>query len=157
MEIDVPHPSFRRQRLCVRTAGFIASAKVLVDGIPIKRAKGKYFLVDDSGRPVTAELKINFLDPIPQLKLENEMLALAPKLQWYEYAWSGIPIILLFIGGGLGALIGMSAAYANTRIFRSNRSVGKRFALTGLLSVSAAVVFFVLAAVVHVLINGQPR
>jgi hypothetical protein len=157
MEIPVSHPSFQRQRLAVKTAGFISSAKVLIDGVQIKRVKGKYSLDDDSGQPVTAELKINFLDPIPQLKLGNDVIALAPKLQWYEYAWTGVPIVLLFIGGGLGALIGMSAAYANTRIFRSNRSIGTRFAFTGLLSAAAVLVFFVLATFIHILINGLPK
>lgn len=157
MEIPVPHATFIRQRLSVQPAGFVSSAKVLVDGIPIKRVKGKYSLTDDSGQPVMAELKINFLDPIPQLKLGNEVLALAPKLKWYEYAWTGAPIILLFVGGGLGALIGMSAAYANTRIFRTNKSTGTRFALTGLLSVAATAIFFVLAAIIHIAINGLPQ
>jgi len=157
MEIPVSHPAFTRQRLSVQPAGFVTSPKVLVDGKPIKRVQGKYPLINDSGHPVLAELKINFLDPIPQLKLGNDVLALAPKLQWYEYAWTGLPIILLFVGGGLGALIGMSAAYANTRVFRSNRSTGTRFALTGLLSIAAAAIFFVLATVIHIAINGLPQ
>jgi hypothetical protein len=157
MEIPVPHAAFTRQRLSLQPAGFVTSAKILIDGIPVKRLKGKYPLIDDAGQPVLAELKINLLDPIPQLKLGNEVLTLAPKMQWYEYAWTGLPIILLFVGGGLGALIGISAAYANTRIFRSNRSTGTRFALTGLLSIAATAIFFVLATVIHIAINGMPQ
>ena len=154
MNIIVSHPKFQRQQLSVQTASFLSSAAVVVDGKAIKRAKGKYNLIADDGTQVTAELKINPLDPIPQLKLQDEVLMLAPKLTWYEYLWTGLPLVLLFAGGSLGALIGASAAYANTRVFRSTRSVGSKYALTGLLSVGATVVFFVLATSFHVAING---
>jgi hypothetical protein len=51
----------------------------------------------------------------------------------------------------------MSAAYVNTRIFRSSKSTVTRFAFTGLLSLAATAIFFVLATVIHIAINGLPQ
>ena len=150
MEITVSHPAFQRQTLSVRTAGFFTSAAVLIDGASVKRVKGKYTLKDDFGKEVIVELKSSIVDPIPSLKVGEQTLDLAPKLAWYEYAWTGLPVVRLFVGGALGALIGMSAAFANTRIFRSNRSPLARYLITGSVSLVSAVVFFTLATLLHI-------
>ncbi len=157
MDLVVAHPSFKSQKLSVRTAGFFSGPKVLLNGVAVKRIQGKYTVKNDIGQEVAVELKSNFVDPVPSVKIGPETINLAKRLTWHEYAWSGLPIVLLFIGGALGAVIGMLAAFSNTRILRSDRGSIARYSLTGAVSVAAFVAFLVLATGLHMLINGMPR
>jgi hypothetical protein len=90
-------------------------------------------------------MRYNLVDPVPTLKIDEQTVNLLEPLQWYEYAWSGLPILLVFAGGALGGLVGGAATIANGRIFRSNRGQIAKYLFAGLITVSAVVVFFVLA------------
>ena len=157
MDLAVGHPTFKNQKLSVRTAGFFSGPKVLLNGVAVKRVKGKYTVKNDIGQEVDVELKSSFVDPIPSVKIGTEFIDLARRLTWYEYAWSGLPIVLLFIGGALGAVVGMVAAFSNTRILRSSRSTTAKYLLTGAMTAAAFVAFFVLATAFHIFINGMPQ
>ena len=146
MDITVSHPSFVKRRLVVRTAGLLSGPKVLLLGAPVKRVKGEYVVVDDNRAQVTLKLKINFADPIPVLLVNDHEVRLARALEWYEYAWACIPIVLVFIGGALGGGIGAAGTYTNTRILRSDRGVAAKYLLSGLVTLGAIVAFFVAAS-----------
>ncbi len=156
MQIPIDHPAFKNRRLVVETAGFFRGARLLVNGAPAQRTKGRYTVTTDAGDQVTLELKHNFVDPIPKVKMGDEVIALARSLAWYEYVWIGIPIVLLFIGGGLGALVGILAVYSSARVFRADLSPFAKYAFTGLISIASAVVFVVLATAFQLLI-GTPQ
>jgi hypothetical protein len=156
MQIPISHPAFKAKQLVVETAGFFRGPRLLVNGAPAKRAKGRYAVITDAGNELVLELKHNFLDPIPKVKIGEELIELARSLTWYEYLWIGIPIVLLFIGGGLGALVGISAVYLSARVFRADLNPFAKYGFTGLISLASGVVFVVLAAVVQLLI-GAPQ
>jgi hypothetical protein len=156
MELPITHPAFRTQKLAVETAGFFRGARLLVNGDPAQRIKGKYTVKSDGGTEVSVELKANFLDAVPKAKIGDDLVELARALTWYEYFWLGIPILLVFIGGGLGALVGIFAVYSSARVFRADLNAFAKYAFTGLISIGAFVVFAVLAIVLQILI-GQPQ
>ena len=157
MQIEIKHPSFKLHRLVVETAGFFRGPRLLVNGNPAERSKGRYSVSSDTGQSVVVELKHNLLDPIPKVKIGDEQIELARSLTWYEYLWLGIPIVLVFTGGGLGALVGLLAMYASTRVFRGNRSGFSKYGLTALISIGAFVVFVAVAALVQVLVGTPQR
>ena len=103
---------------------------------------------------IILKVKNNFLDPIPKIEIDKEEIQLARPLTWYEYTWMGLPIILVLAGGGLGALIGILATYSSSRVFRSERSTFSKYLVTGIISVIAVIVFFVLAVIFEMLIRG---
>ena len=153
MEIPILHSGFEGQNLSVETPGFLKGARVLHNGNSVKKHKGSYAVRNNSGEEVLIQLKGNFLDPIPKVILGKEAIILARPLTWYEYVWIGLPILLVFTGGGLGALVGILATYSSARIFRSDRSVFGKYAITGLISVVALVAFVMLAVIAQQLIT----
>ena len=153
MELAVPDPSFTRQKLTVRPAGLMSGAKVLVDGVVVEPVKREYLLRDDLGKEVSLRLRANLADPIPVVILRGKPVRLVPALAWHEYAWIGIPLLLLFVGGALGGAVGGFATYTNSHILRSDRSLASRYALTGLVTISSLAVFFAAAAALQSLIG----
>jgi hypothetical protein len=146
MRIEVRHPEFKRQQLSVETAVSVFSGpKLLLNGAAVKKVKGRYPVISDSGTEKLVQMRYNLIDPVPTLKIDEQTVNLLEPLQWYEYAWSGLPFLLVFAGGALGGLVGGAATIANGRIFRSNRGQIAKYGLAGLITVSAVVVFFVLA------------
>ncbi len=152
MEIPISHAGFEGKNLSVETAGFFRGARVLYNGDPVKKHKGSYPVRNNNGEEVLIQLKGNFLDPIPKVILGKETILLARPLTWYEYLWIGLPILLVFTGGGIGALVGILATYSSARIFRSDRGAFGKYAITGIISVAAFVVFVILAIIAQQLI-----
>jgi hypothetical protein len=157
MEIPISRSGFEGQKLSVETAGFFRGARVLHNGNPIQRRKGRYPVRSNRGEEVLIQLKSNFLDPIPKVIFGDETIVLARPLTWYEYIWIGLPILLVFAGGGLGALVGLAATYTSARIFRSDRSVFAKYGLTAVISIVALIAFVILAAIAQQMIGGAQR
>lgn len=149
MKLEVQHPAFKARRLAVETAGFFRGPRLLVNGAPAERHKGRYSVLSDAGAATSIELKYNLVDPVPKIKIGDELVVLARSLTWYEYLWIGIPIVLLFAGGALGGVIGALATYTSARVFRSDRSTAVKYGLTALISIGAFVAFVVLAVVIQ--------
>ena len=157
MEIPITHERLQGQRISLKIAGLFSGRKLLVNGNPIKGKGNKYTLRDSQGAEVVVTIKNNFLDPIPKVEIDKDELALARPLTWYEYTWMGLPVILVLVGGALGAIIGVTAAYSSSRIFRSERSTAKKYLVTGAISFAAVILFLGLAVVIDLLINGVPN
>jgi hypothetical protein len=102
---------------------------------------------------IVARLRSNGIDPVPRLEVDGKAIELARPLKWYEYLWIGLPVLLIFAGGALGALIGLTATYCNAHVLRSERGVASRYALTALVSISATAAFIALAAILQILIR----
>ena len=141
MDYQVEHSDFQGRGLAVRTGGFFGGARLVLDGALVEGKRAKYTVRDNEGRPRVIKLKGNGLDPIPKLDVDGDIISLTRSLAWYEYAWMGMPIILVFSGGALGALFGLLATYSSARIFRSDRGTGSKFALSGLISLGAVACF----------------
>ncbi len=155
MKIEVEHPAFKTERLAVETAGFLSSPQLLVNDSVVKKNKGKYSIPSDSGEEIQIELKYNFLDPVPKMKIGNELTKLARSFVWYEYLW----FVFLFLSmvnvypvGGLAAAIG---AVMSARVFRGNYSTPKKLGFIALIFVG--VIFsIVVVKVLFQLLTGRP-
>jgi hypothetical protein len=155
MRIEVRHPAYATQQLSVETASLLGGPKLLLNGEIVKRQKGRYPVAADSGAEALIQMRYNLVDPIPTLKIDDEPVRLAEPLHWYEYAWGGLPILLVFTGGALGGLVGGIAAVLNGRIFRSDRGAVAMYGLTAVVTLSAAVIFLVLAVAVRSMIGAH--
>lgn len=153
MEIPVAHTRFQKQQLTVRPAGWFSASQVLLNGARLKRVKGVYLARADDGSDVSIRLGAAFGDPVPTLRVGDEVVQLAKPLKWFEYAWAALPMLLLFVGGALGGLAGALGSYCNFRIFRSDRGGITKYALSGATSAIAVVLFFVFAVTLRQLIG----
>lgn len=155
MQLEIQHPAFRTQRLAVETAGWFSGPKLLLNGSAVKKQKGRFPVASDSGEETPVQLKYNFLDPIPKVAIAGETLQVAPSFRWYEYAWIGIPMLLLFIGGAIGGGVGAMGAIANGHVFRSGYSTPARYGLSAFVTVAAFIVYGVLATAFQTLVRGS--
>jgi hypothetical protein len=122
-------------------------AKLLVDGQPApKGPKRSQFLVRGTdGYDSVVELKTSLPDPVPQVLWAGQTIRLEEPLKWYQWLWVGVPILLLFLGGAIGALVGAVAVTLNVRILRSNMSAIIRYAATAFVSVAACGMYLAIA------------
>ena len=157
MQFPISQRGFEGQNLAVETAGLFSGARVLHNGNPVEKRKGRFPVRSNSGQEVLVQLKSNFLDPIPKVIFGDETIVLARPLLWYEYLWIGLPVLLVLAGGLLGAVVGAAAAYASAHIFRSGRGALARYALTGLVSLAALVAFVILVVIAQQMIGGAQR
>jgi hypothetical protein len=127
----------------------LRGVKLLQNNSEVKGKRGRFEVRDDADKTRVVELKGRFIDPLPTFSIDGESVALGRPLAWYEYAWLGLPIVLVTVGGALGGALGFGAAYSSARIFRSERSGLAKYALTGLISLSAAIIFLAVAVVVE--------
>jgi hypothetical protein len=157
MQLEVQHPEFKSQRLTVETAGTFRGPKLLLNGTVVKKQKGRYTVTADSGAETSIQLKYNYLDPIPKIKIGENVTELASPLTWYEHTWIALPIALIVTGGAIGGLCGGVAANVSGRIFRSDRSLLAKYGLSALAMLSAVIAFIVLVTVFRLLVGVQSK
>jgi len=136
------------QNVALRVAGTFTGPKLMLNGQPVAKQKGVFHLRSNTGSAMAVKFKGRFLDPIPNLLVGGQTIQVVPALEWYQYIWMGIPIVLIFVGGAIGGLCGGLAAGMSSRVFRSNFSEGMKYALTGLISLGAFLTYFVVAGTV---------
>ena len=148
MDIPVKLPGMEGQNIAVRSAGAFSGARLVLNGEPIVKQKGFFQLRSKTGSVLAVKFKSRFLDPIPNLEVGGMTIQVVPALQWYQYIWMGLPIVLLFMGGAIGGFCGGLAATTSSHIFRSERTESTKYALTGLISLGAFFTYFVIVATV---------
>jgi len=132
--------------LALCTAGMFAGPKLMLNGQPVAKQNGLFQVRSKDGTTLAIKFKNRFLDPIPDLEVGGQTITLVPPLQWYQYAWMAIPLILIFLGGAIGGFCGGLAAALSSRVFRSDLSEGMKYGATALISMAAFVTYFVVAA-----------
>ena len=135
---------------------FWSGPKLLVNGEPAPKGtrRGEMVLQRNDGKQVTARWKPQFLGlDVPQLTVDGKTVHLVEPLKWYQWAWGGWPVLLLFAGGFLGAMAGMIAVVINARVFRAEMSEVLKYIISGVVSILAVVVYFIAALLFSILIN----
>ncbi len=155
MEIPINFEGFEGRGLKLQSAGIFSGPKLFVDGAPVKQEKKRYVIRNNNGKEVEVKIQSKFLDPIPKVEIASRVIELARPLKWYEYTWMGLPIILIFIGGALGALFGIMAVYSSSRVFRSERTAIAKYIIIGAISLCAVLVYFVLAIMLQSIIASE--
>jgi len=138
-------------RVEVEPPQLFAGPKLCVDGRPAPSGpkKGQYLLHRTDGTPVIAHFKGGFPDPSPSLVVGDQAIRLAEPLAWYEWAWAGLPLCLIFIGGAIGGGIGGMAMTVNAHIFRAPIPIPARYLISGMVTVIAIAAWLVIALAVQ--------
>lgn len=147
---------FEGQRIEVNV-GFWSGPKLLVNGEPAPKGqkRGEMVLQRNDGRQVIASWKPQILGfDVPQLVVDGKAVNLVEPLKWYQWVWGGWPVILVFVGGALGAVAGVLGFSINARVFRTEMSEILKYVITGAVSVLAVVAYFVVALVLSILLNS---
>ena len=67
----------------------------------------------------------------------NQPESSSVKLQWYEHAWCGLPLLLLFIGGALGGACGGAGYALSAAVFKKAMPTPAKYVLSLLISMTA--------------------
>lgn len=76
-----------------------------------------------------------------------------PKLAWYQLVWVGWPIALVAVGGAIGGACGGAAWALNQKVFRATKHPVLRYVWTGLISVAAVLLYFIVAVLFLSIVN----
>jgi hypothetical protein len=149
MRIPFQLEGYTGQVLEVKTAGWFSGPKLLLDGQPAPKGpkRNQYLLPREGGLKQLVQLKQLFIDPVPQVIVDDEVIRLVEPLSLVQWIWSGLPIILIFMGGAIGGAVGGAAFWVNTRIFRSGMSTAEQYILIGLASAIAVFLYLILSAI----------
>ncbi len=148
MNIPIEAPEFAGRGLAIQPAGWLSAAHLVLDGAPAEGKRGRFVVRSNSGREVTIRLKSNYIDPVPSVSIDDRPIVIARPLLWYEYVWSGLPILLSFSGGALGAICGIVALKKNAGIFRGDGSTAKKLLLTALVSAAAIISWYAIVQLI---------
>jgi len=118
-------PQFPSSSFEIETSIWTGKSKLWKDGELFERSsdQGKPFLIfSESGELYRIYPKPSFPDLIPSLEINGIKHTIVEKLPWHQYALALLPMILIFIGGGLGGAIGAVSSIYNIQIFRTEGS-----------------------------------
>lgn len=148
MRYPVRLDGFEGQTIEVESGGLFSGPKILVNRQPAPRGTSRQEVVlrRNDGTNVVATLKPSLFGlDVPQLVVAGRTISVVEPLKWYEWAWSALPILLVFVGGLLGGVLGFFGLIANARIFRSQMTGLAKFGLTAGVSLLVVVAFGIVA------------
>ena len=141
MEFPVVIDGFEERHITVSTPGFFSGARLLVDGQPApKDARNKrYVLRSEDGGEVPVRLHMLFLDPVPQVIVEERTYKAVEPFRWYEWLWSGLPLLLMFADNLIGGAFGLLGFYFNAYVMRLHMGTPARYGLAAVITMVIAV------------------
>ncbi|WP_163323866.1 hypothetical protein [Draconibacterium mangrovi] len=153
MEYPINLPELEDGQLKLVTSNFYGKPKIFLNDFEIKKQNDRYSVNSNYGNPILITLKNNFLDPIPKVFVNNNQIHIAKEIKWYEYIWTGLPILMVLQGGLLGALLGLIALRLNLNIFRGDKKIISKYLLTLGISLVFVICYLTIATLLNVLIE----
>lgn len=129
----------------------LTGAKLLVNEKSPQKGKkiGEMVLRRDDGNEVIAKWKPYFLNlDIPRLEVDGKIIRLVDPLEWYQWAWSALTLLVIFGGGFIGAFIGLIGFNINVKLFRSKLNNGLKYLLTLIISIFVFAIYFGIAFII---------
>ena len=148
MQYFISIEGLENKKISVEMKSIFTSPELFVEGRPAAKGKkrGEFVIPKEDGSQKIVTFKNKFLDPVPDLIIDNIEFKLTEPLKWYQWLWAGLPVLLIFTGGLIGAFIGFFATSFSARIFRSAEERITQYLLVALVSISAVIVYFIVAA-----------
>lgn len=149
-------PGLEDRNIELEPAGIIKPARLLVDGHPAEKGERRNEMVirRTNGKKVSVYFEPSIFDNLPKLKTGGKTYQVAPPIAWYQYVWCALPLILVFTGGVVGAVLGLIAFLFNIRLMRARIHPGLRYLVTLGISAAAYLVYFLAAMLITVTTGG---
>jgi hypothetical protein len=119
----------------LEAGGLFSGPKLFVNDTPARPGlkKGEFLIPSENGEELVVRFKQQFIDPIPALEVNGQLLRAVPAFTW-EWIFVGLPFLLVVGGGCIGGLVGGIGAWGNATILRSSLPQGAKVALAALIS-----------------------
>lgn len=113
--------------------------KLYQDGREVSRKRGKYYVTNTSGE--SEEMRIIYgLDFVHTVLFRGQKYLLEEKLSRREYILGGLPVLLVFLGGLVGAAVGFMGAIWVYDYFRKEKRLPRQI----LAAIGVSAICFVL-------------
>jgi hypothetical protein len=126
------------------------------DGREIKRQgrfNPKYHITNTNGEQ--EEIKVVYgLDFVHVAVFRGRKIDLEERLSTREYIVGGLPVLLILLGGLIGALFGIIGATFNYNYMRKEKSFVKQLLVSLVVSVACYIAYFILAICLQLLVVG---
>lgn len=119
-----------------------------MDGAPVEGRRGRYELATSTGESVPARLRGSFLDLYPTLEVNDQYYRTGPKTPAIVNVLRVLPLVLIAVGGLIGAVFAVIGLVANHSLARAERSNGAKLAAMAGVVAACTAGWLVLAAVV---------
>lgn len=149
-------PHYPNSTFELETSIWTGKSKLWKDGELFERSsdKGKPFIIiSESGEVHRIYPKPDLPDLIPTLEINGVKHRIVQRLPWYQYVLALSPILMLFIGGALGAIAGLLTSLYNLQIFRTEGSDILKYLKVIAVSILAYIAYLVAAYLFFTLIN----
>ena len=136
---------------------FWTGTKLLVNGEKAGKGpkRGQLLLKRNDGKEVVATLKQKMLGlDVPQIEIDGKTIDLVKPLTWQQWLFAGSPVVVLFLGGALGAVIAMVGIYLNVKIFRSELSNVLKYVLSIAVTAALIVGYLIFSIILVILLKN---
>jgi hypothetical protein len=157
MKYPLQIQGFEGQSIEVEAPGFFTPSRLLVNGLPApKDPNGRGMVLRRTdGKTAIATWKPQLLGlDVPQLDVDGKIIRVVEPLRWYEWLWSGLPLLLIAFGGLLGAAAGAIGLALNLKIFRSSLSELLKFLASAAVSMVILIGYLVVAVLIEAAISA---
>lgn len=154
MRYQINLRGFEGQTIEVQSPGLLTGAKLFINGelAPRGAKSGHMVLRRNDGKDVNVQFRGFFLD-VPDLVVDDEIVQVVEPLEWFEWVWNCLPLLIVIIGRIIPLIIAFVAISLNLSLFRRGESRLAKFGLTGLVSVCALVLALAISALLAMLMN----
>lgn len=143
-QIPIDDPAFKGMNVAYEPGKLFGNEYIVVDGEKHPFKNGKCTVKNKKGKDVDVRIKLKGI--IPKIVIEGRLHDAGDEIEIHEYLWTMLPILITFIGGALGFIIGFSACIINTNVFRRFRHTKMKYLYTLGITLFALGIYFGAAA-----------
>ncbi|MFX3632543.1 MAG: hypothetical protein ACE3L7_06225 [Candidatus Pristimantibacillus sp.] len=133
--------------------GFGGKFTTFINGTQVEQKNGQYNIpVDNETKLLT--IKRGMIENIPKVTFDGKRLHLVKKLKAYEWGISCLSLLLVFIGGALGGVIGAIGLLFSAKVFRTELPQAVKILFSIVISILAAGLYFVIASLLLSALEG---
>ncbi len=132
-----------------------SSRRLFQNGREVVRRGRKFKVTNDRGEPETLRIILNLPDFASTAVFRKQKTVLEPALATWQYLLGAVPMVLLFVGGAIGAVVGMLGSMLIFRFLRSGGSTTAQLLMSLLVWTACAVLYLTLTLILAWLIAPQ--
>lgn len=152
MEVPVAFSGLEPGRLTLRSMGI--GGALYLDGSRLRARKGLLEVPTRDGPVEVRYVPRRLGFDVPDLEVDGRQVEVVPALPVAALALAVLPLLLIFVGGALGGLLGGAAATANLAVMRTGMPWAARVPVCLVMTVLAVGATLALAGAVAVLLGA---
>lgn len=129
MDYPFTLPGHSDLNLSLRLGGLFTGARILKDGIPLKKSKAVVLVPLADGSSLELKMKVGMDMYTPKILFAGQEIEVLPPLPVFWVVWAYLPLLLIFVGGAIGGLCGGAAAAGTLSALRSDLPRGARIVI----------------------------